>query len=92
MFEHLNFIVNFHVTDYSDLNIPAKDREILSELGKNVAEINSNGLVMHSSLALTTEGLPLGLLHQKIFPRISRTPEQKKLQDKTKRTQRLQLI
>ena len=27
--------------------------------GKNVAEINSNGLVMHSSLALTTEGLPL---------------------------------
>ena len=51
--------------------------------GKNVAEINSNGLVMHSSLALTTEGLPLGLLHQKIFPRISRTPEQKKLQDKT---------
>ncbi len=51
--------------------------------GKHVAEINSNGLVMHSSLALTTEGLPLGLLHQKIFPRISRTPEQKKLQDKT---------
>jgi hypothetical protein len=46
--------------------------------GKSVAEINSNGLLMHSSLALTTEGLPLGLLHQKIFPRTSRTPERKK--------------
>jgi uncharacterized protein (DUF1015 family) len=40
--------------------------------GKNVAEINSYGLVMHTSLALTTEGLPIGLLHQKIFPRIAR--------------------
>ena len=39
MFEHLNFITNFHAADYSDLNIPVKDREILSELGKYVAEI-----------------------------------------------------
>lgn len=51
--------------------------------GKNVAEINSMGLVMHSSLALTTDGLPLGLLDQKIFPRTKRTAERRKLQDVT---------
>ena len=37
--------------------------------GKNVKKIYSNGLMMHTCLALTTEGLPLGLLDQKIFAR-----------------------
>jgi len=37
--------------------------------GKNVEKIYSNGLVVHTCLAVTTEGLPLGLLDQKIFSR-----------------------
>jgi hypothetical protein len=37
--------------------------------GKHVKKIYSKGLLMHSSLAVTTEGLPLGLLDQKIFAR-----------------------
>lgn len=37
--------------------------------GKNVAKIYSNGLVMHTCLAVTTEGLPLGVLDQKVFSR-----------------------
>lgn len=37
--------------------------------GKNVKKIYSNGLVVHTRLAVTTEGLPLGLLDQKIFSR-----------------------
>ena len=37
--------------------------------GKHVKKIYSNGLMVHTCLALTTEGLPLGLLDQKIFAR-----------------------
>ena len=37
--------------------------------GKRVKEIDCNGLLMHSCLAVTTEGLPLGLLDQKIYSR-----------------------
>lgn len=37
--------------------------------GKNVPKIYSNGLMMHLCLAVTTQGLPLGLLDQKIFSR-----------------------
>jgi len=37
--------------------------------GKNVQKIYSHGLMVHTCLALTTEGLPLGLLDQKIFAR-----------------------
>ena len=37
--------------------------------GKNVEKIYSKGLIMHSSLAVTPEGLPLGLLDQNIFVR-----------------------
>ena len=51
--------------------------------GKRVKEIDCNGLLMHTSLAVTTEGLPLGLLDQKIF---SRKPYPKKIRtDKTYR-------
>ena len=37
--------------------------------GKNMKKIYSNGLVVHTCLAVTTDGLPLGLLDQKIFSR-----------------------
>jgi hypothetical protein len=37
--------------------------------GKNVQKIYSNGLVVHTCLAVTTEGVPLGLLDQNIYSR-----------------------
>ncbi len=37
--------------------------------GKNVKEIFSHGLIMHTSPALNEDGLPLGILDQKIFAR-----------------------
>ncbi|NOQ23254.1 MAG: IS4 family transposase [Candidatus Aegiribacteria sp.] len=40
--------------------------------GKYVDKIYSNGLVMHTCLAVTTQGLPLGLLNQKIYSRTIR--------------------
>ncbi len=43
--------------------------EISLKKGKNIDKIFSRGLVMHSCLALTTKGLPLGLFNQKIFAR-----------------------
>jgi len=39
MFEHLNFIVNFQDADYSDLVFPENDKQVLRDLGKQVAEI-----------------------------------------------------
>lgn len=37
--------------------------------GRHIEKIYSKGLMMHTCLAVTTEGLPLGLLDQKIFSR-----------------------
>ena len=37
--------------------------------GRHVEKIYSKGLMMHTCLAVTTEGLPLGLLDQRIFSR-----------------------
>jgi hypothetical protein len=37
--------------------------------GKNVDKIYSNGLIMHTCLAVTTKGLPLGVLDQSISAR-----------------------
>ena len=51
--------------------------------GKNVEKIYSNGLMVHTCLAVTTEGLPLGLLDQKIFSRKLR--KKKYRQSKTPR-------
>ena len=45
--------------------------------GKNVDRIYSKGLSMHTSLALTPEGLPLGILNQSIFPRMLREDQRK---------------
>jgi Transposase DNA-binding len=44
--------------------------------GKRVEKIHSRGLLMHSCLAVTTNGLPLGLLDQKIFAREAGTEDQ----------------
>jgi len=46
--------------------------------GKNIENIYSKGLVMHTCLALTTQGLPLGLLDQKIFARKLRPEHQRR--------------
>ena len=40
--------------------------------GRYVDKIYTNGLVMHTCLAITTKGLPLGLLDQKIYSRTIR--------------------
>lgn len=39
------------------------------KIGRNKDRIYSNGLMMHTCLAVTTKGLPLGLFDQKIFTR-----------------------
>jgi len=46
--------------------------------GKNVKKIYSNGLMVHTCLAVTTKGLPIGLLDQKIFSRKLRTKKTRK--------------
>jgi hypothetical protein len=46
--------------------------------GKNVEKIYSNGLLVHTCLAVTTEGLPLGLLDQKIFSRKLRSESKRR--------------
>lgn len=43
--------------------------EISMKKGKNIDKIYSRGLVMHTCFVVTTEGMPLGLLDQKIFAR-----------------------
>ena len=52
--------------------------EISMKKGKNVDKIYSRGLVMHTCLAVTTEGTPLGLLDQAIFARELRPEKQRK--------------
>jgi len=51
--------------------------------GKNVKQIYSKGLVSHSCLAVTTDGLPLGILDQKTFPRTLNSDEKKRKKDVT---------
>lgn len=46
--------------------------------GKNIDKIFSRGLVMHSCLAVTTKGLPLGLFDQKIFAREFRSEHERR--------------
>ncbi len=43
--------------------------KISMKKGKNIDKIYSQGLVMHTCFAVTTEGTPLGLLDQNIFAR-----------------------
>ena len=51
--------------------------------GRNVKKVESKGLVMHTSFAVTTEGLPIGILDQQIF---SRQPDSTELRSKKKRS------
>lgn len=51
--------------------------------GKNVPKIYSNGLIMHACLGVTTEGLPLGLLDQKVFVRKLLSAKRRRLADVT---------
>jgi hypothetical protein len=51
--------------------------------GRHVEKIYSNGLTIHACLAVTTDGVPIGLLDQKITARESRTAEERKLADLT---------
>jgi hypothetical protein len=51
--------------------------------GKNVEKIYSNGLMMHPCLTVTTDGLPIGLLDQRISIRKLRTEERRRLADVT---------
>lgn len=57
--------------------------EISVKEGKNVKQIYSKGLVSHSCLAITTEGLPLGILDQKTFPRELNNAEKKRTKNVT---------
>ena len=43
--------------------------EISLKKGRNLKDIHSKGLVMHTCLAVSTEGEPLGILNQKVFAR-----------------------
>jgi len=52
--------------------------EMTMKKGNHVEKIYSKGLVMHACLAITTEGLPLGLLDQNIFVRKLRPEHQKR--------------
>ncbi len=51
--------------------------------GKNIEKIYSNGLMMHTCLGVTTDGLPVGLLDQRIFVRKLRTKKRRSLADVT---------
>lgn len=57
--------------------------EISVKEGKNVKKIYSKGLVSHSCLAVTTDGLPLGILDQKTFPRKLNSDEKKRKKNVT---------
>jgi len=51
--------------------------------GKNIDKIFSKGLILHTCLAITTDGLPLGLLDQSITSRKPQTATRKKIKDVT---------
>ncbi len=54
--------------------------------GKHKNEILTLGLCMHTTLGITTEGLPLGLLDQAIFSREEPTKAKKELKKKSHNT------
>ncbi len=44
---------------------------IASRIGTHIKKIQTDGVIMHTSFAVTTDGLPLGILDQKIYARSS---------------------
>ncbi len=57
--------------------------DISMKRGRNIDKIYSKGLILHSCLAVTTDGLPLGLLDQCITSRKPQTAIRKKKKDVT---------
>jgi hypothetical protein len=57
--------------------------KISMKKGKNIDKIFSKGLVLHSCLAITTDGLPLGLLDQSITSRKPQSAARKKRRNVT---------
>jgi len=58
------------VQDTTLLNFDAhSSKEGLGSIGSNKSKGKSLGLVMHNTLAVSPEGLPLGLLDQQIYAR-----------------------
>lgn len=53
--------------------------EISMKKGKNVRNIYSRGLVMHTCFAITTQGTPLGILDQKVFAREPRPDHERRV-------------
>lgn len=53
--------------------------------GKHKDDILTRGLCMHTTLGVSTEGLPLGILDQKIYSRESLSPEKEELKKKSHR-------
>jgi len=51
--------------------------------GKNVKMMSSLGVIMHTSFAMTSEGLPLGLLDQRVFARESLPEDLRALKKKS---------
>lgn len=60
-----------------------KDLCALSKHKGKYKEIIPMGLVMHSTLAVSVDGLPLGLLDQKIYARNTLTDEKKKIKQRS---------
>ncbi len=54
--------------------------------GKHKDEISTLGLCMHTTLGITTDGLPLGILDQNIFSREELPKEKKELKKKSHNT------
>ena len=53
--------------------------------GKHRRQNTTSGLVMHSTLAVTTQGLPIGLLEQKIYARKTLDEKEKNLKKSSQR-------
>jgi len=51
--------------------------------GKNVKKIYAKGLVSHRCLAVSTDGLPIGILDQNTFPRKLNSDEAKRKKNVT---------
>jgi hypothetical protein len=51
--------------------------------GKHKENIYTLGLIMHSTFAVSLDGLPLGLINQKIYSRPEETEERKELRKRT---------
>ena len=56
---------------------------LLKNRGKHKKDIYTLGLIMHSTLAINPDGLPLGIVNQKIYSRPEESEERKELKKRT---------